>query len=113
MKSSEVPQDGNPMLGGERKLAYAVDEGGRYKGVASDGWEVEELVTSLAVEDFERQAVEARARVEAGRSAPLEFHMRPWIWRRVSASTRAIYARVLGLDVATLASLPAAGEDGS
>ena len=26
MKSSEVPQDGNPLLGGERKLSYAVDE---------------------------------------------------------------------------------------
>lgn len=135
MKSSEVPQDDNPLLGGERKLAYALDEDGRYVGVPTDGWEVEEVVTGMVVEQFVRQAVEARERVRAGRSAPLEFHMYdrrmdvqllaqtvmrpqwlvrlhmwPWVFRRLSERTLTRYADALGLGVEELQVLPPPGE---
>jgi len=36
---------------------------------------VEETVTRQALEDLERRAREARERVLAGRSSPLEYHM--------------------------------------
>ncbi len=75
MREREVPQEGNPTLGGHRKAVYAADERGRLHLVTSSGWEVEEIVTRAAVEDLERHAAEARARVLSGQSSPLEYHM--------------------------------------
>jgi hypothetical protein len=43
--------------------------------VESRGWEVEEVVTRQALAELERHAQQARERVSAGRSSPLEYHM--------------------------------------
>jgi hypothetical protein len=75
MREREVPQEGNRSLAGHRKAVYAVAEDGKLRLVPSRGWEVEEIVTRQAVEDLERRAEEARARVLAGESSPLEYHM--------------------------------------
>jgi hypothetical protein len=75
MKKSEVPQENNVVFEGGFKALYALNEDGKYVVTASSGWKVEETVTLMAVEDFRRQAEEARQRVLAGRSAPLEYHM--------------------------------------
>jgi hypothetical protein len=75
MDINEVPQDNNRMLGGHRKAMYARDASGRMVLVPSTGWEVEEIVTSDAVEQLNEQAAAARARVEAGLTAPLEYWM--------------------------------------
>ncbi|WP_303903306.1 hypothetical protein [Thiohalomonas denitrificans] len=75
MKRHEVPQDANSALRGERKAVYALDEEGRYTVVASSGWQVEETVTTMAVELYAEQAEEARRRVWEGLAAPLEYHM--------------------------------------
>ncbi len=75
MREREVPQEGNRSLAGHRKAVYAVADDGKLRLVPSRGWEVEEIVTRQAVEDLERRAEEARARVLAGKSSPLEYHM--------------------------------------
>lgn len=75
MDIDEVPQDNNRTLGGYRKGVYARDASGRMVLVASSGWEVEEIVTSDAVEQLNEQAAAARKRVEAGLSSPLEYWM--------------------------------------
>lgn len=75
MKESEVPQDQNRILEGSRKAVYAVDEQGRYTIAKSDGWEAEEIVTSMAVEALNRQAEQARHQAESGETSPLEYHM--------------------------------------
>ncbi len=75
MDKNDVPQDKVETLGGLRKAMYAVDENGKYTLVPSVGWEAEETVLNQAIEEFERQCQEARARVTAGESSPLEFHM--------------------------------------
>lgn len=75
MRERDVPQEGNATLGGQRKAVYAVAEDGKLRIVLSRGWEAEEIVTRQAVEDLERRAEEARARVLAGNSSPLEYHM--------------------------------------
>ena len=75
MREREVPQEGNRSLAGHRKAVYAVADDGKLRLVPSRGWEVEEIVTRQAVEDLERRAEEARARVLAGQSSPLEYHM--------------------------------------
>jgi hypothetical protein len=75
MRSREVPQDDSRMHPGERKLAYAVDENGNYVTVPYSGWDVEELVTSQAIEEFQRAARDAYERSARGETAPLEYHM--------------------------------------
>lgn len=75
MRERDVPQEGNATLDGKRKAVYAVGEDGRLRIVESRGWAVEETVTRQALEDLERHAQAARARVIAGESSPLEYHM--------------------------------------
>ena len=131
MLDSEVPQEGNSTLGGHRKAMYAKDANGRLVIAPSAGWEAEEIVTSHAVESLHQQAEQARARVQAGVSSPLEYWMYErrmdvpllsqtsgfWQWRvrrhltpagfaRLSAAQRARYAQALGLSVAELERLP-------
>src|SRR5258706_8555459 len=75
MRDRDVPQEGSATLDGRRKAVYAVAEDGKLRIVPSTGWEVEEIVTRQAVEDLERRAEAARARVLAGETSPLEYHM--------------------------------------
>ncbi len=131
MKKNEVPQESNKVLGGARKAMYAVDENGEYTTIASSGWKVEELVTSLAIEDFALKAEAALARARNGQSAPLEFHMydrrmdvqtlaqstglfqwrvrrhlKPSVFKRLKPALLARYAEALGIDQETLTRLP-------
>jgi len=75
MKIDDVPQEKNKTLDGVRKAVYAVDEDGSYRSVASDGWNAEEIVTSQAVEEFERLASLALKETEKGVASPLAYHM--------------------------------------
>jgi len=75
MLENEVPQEKNQALNGERKALYAVGDDGKYKTVASNGWNAEEIVTLQAVEEFERLAKEALERFKEGSSSILEYHM--------------------------------------
>jgi hypothetical protein len=127
MREREVPQEGNRSLAGHRKAVYAVADDGKLRLVPSRGWEVEEIVTRQAVEDLERRAEEARARVLAGQSSPLEYHMyrarmdlellsqstglwrwrvrrhlRPAVFARLPLALRRRYAETLGVSVEAL-----------
>lgn len=75
MLDSEVPQEGNSTLGGHRKALYARGNDGKLHIVQSAGWEVEEIVTRQAIDDLLRLTEEARQRVLAGQTSPLEYHM--------------------------------------
>jgi len=75
MRENEVPQEINNTLDGNRKAIYAIDEEGNYKTVASKGWSVEEIVTSQAVEEFERLASDALKRAEDKKCSMLEYYM--------------------------------------
>jgi hypothetical protein len=127
MRERDVPQEGNAILEGHRKAVYAVGDDGRLRIVRSRGWEVEETVTRQALDDLERRADEARQRVLAGQSSPLEYHMyrarmdlallaqatglwrwrvrrhfRPEVFARLPERLRRRYARALGLEPAAL-----------
>ncbi|MEJ2480549.1 MAG: hypothetical protein P8Y78_10315 [Acidihalobacter sp.] len=135
MKKNEVPQYANPLLGGERKAVYAVDEKGEIGAVATAGWEVEEIITGLALDDFREHAEEALARARRGETAPLEYHMyacrmdlqtlaqsaglarwrvrrhlKPKVFAELSPTLLARYAEALGVEVEALRRLPSAGE---
>ena len=124
MLESEVPQEGNATLGGHRKALYARGADGKLQIVRSAGWEVEEIVTRQAVEDLDRLAEDARQRVAAGLTSPLEYHMhkarmdvpllaqttglwqwrirrhfRPAIFARLSTTLLQRYAEAMGLSI--------------
>ena len=127
MLDSEVPQEGNSTLGGHRKAMYARGADGKLHIVQSAGWEVEEIVTKQAVDDLLRLTENARQRVLAGLTSPLEYHMyrvrmdvpllaqasgiwqwrirrhfRPAIFAGLSASLLATYADAMGMAVEQL-----------
>lgn len=75
MRVKEVPQDTIKILGGEKKALYALDEDGRYTRAQTAGWSVEEIVLQDALDDYDRKADEAREKIRAGKSSPIEYFM--------------------------------------
>lgn len=131
MDLQNVPQEGNKTLGGHKKAVYARDSGGHIVAVASRGWEVEEIVTSQALEQLQALTEAARQKVLSGLSSPLEYwmyarrmdlpllaqttgiwrwrirrHFRPGIFARLSPGVLARYAEALGLTIKELQHLP-------
>ncbi len=127
MLDSEVPQEGNSTLGGHRKALYARGDDGKLHIVQSAGWEVEEIVTRQAIDDLLRLTEDARQRVLAGQTSPLEYHMyrvrmdvpllsqasgvwqwrirrhfRPTIFARLSPALLARYADAMGVTIEQL-----------
>ena len=135
MKADEVPQDNAKSFAGQKKGLYAVDDEGAYAIVPSSGWEAEEIVLELAIEQFHTLADAALQRVRAGESSTLEFHMynkrmdvtllaqssgffkwqvrrhcRPAAFARLSATRLQRYADVLDVSVTALRQVPGAQE---
>jgi hypothetical protein len=106
---------------------YARGTDGKLHIVQSAGWEVEEIVTKQAVDDLLRLTEDARQRVLAGQTSPLEYHMyrvrmdvpllsqasgiwqwrirrhfRPAVFAGLSASLLATYADAMGMTVEQL-----------
>ena len=131
MQEKQVPQDHNSLLNGERKAVYAVGEDGKYKIVPSIGWNVEEQVTTLHIEEFRRLATEALARACKKECSSLEFHMynrrmdptllaqctgffkwtvlrhlKPQHFEKCPEHKKQCYAEALGLSLAELDTLP-------
>ena len=132
MDLQNVPQEGNKTLAGHKKAVYARDAGGHIVAVASRGWEVEEIVTSQALEQLQALTEAARQKVLSGLSSPLEYwmyekrmdvptlaqatglwqwrirrHLRPAIFARLSAQLLQRHADALGLAVSHLQHVPA------
>jgi hypothetical protein len=131
MDLDAVPQEGNATLGGHRKAVYARDAQGRMVITQSAGWEVEEIVTTQAVDACKQQEDAARERVKAGTASTLEYwmyarrmdlcllsqtsgiwqwrvkrHLRPDRFATLSPKLLARYAQALGIAPEQLRSLP-------
>jgi hypothetical protein len=131
MDLNAVPQEGNATLGGHRKAMYARDAEGRLVIAPSAGWQAEEIVTVRAVHELQALAQQALQRAHAGLASPLEYwmyerrmdlpmlaqtsgiwrwrvrrHLRPAPFARLPQRLLQRYAEALGLDLATLRSLP-------
>jgi len=127
MLESDVPQEGNATLDGHRKAVYARGADGRVQIVTSKGWEVEEIVTRQAVDEFIQLAEQARLQAVAGNASPLAYqmykarmdevllsqisgmwvwrirrHFRPAIFRKLSPAVLQRYADALGITVLQL-----------
>jgi hypothetical protein len=131
MDVNDVPQEGNRTLGSHRKALYAKDANGKMVMVPSRGSEVDETVTMQAVHRMHALAEDAKTRVRAGTSAPLEYWMYArrmdvallsqtsgiWQWRirrhfkplrfeQLSPRILARYAQALGLTTEQLKTQP-------
>jgi hypothetical protein len=132
MKRNEVPQQNAKAFMGHSKLLYAQDEDGRYVRAPSSGWEAEEIVLDQAIAEYQHQAADAWQRARQGRASTLEYHMyrermdlvllaqstgymkwrvrrhlRPGVFRKLSARCRERYADALGKTPEQLDTLPA------
>lgn len=131
MKIDNAPQDNSSTYAGHTKLLYGVNESGEYTTVQSTGWQVENTVTLLAVDEINRIAAEIKQRVLQGQTSPLEYfmaekrmdvlmlsqtvgmfqwrvrrHFRPEIFRKLNSSILIRYCEVLGIDETTLRNFP-------
>lgn len=131
MRIRDVPQDESATFAGHKKAVYAVDPQGHYTTVESSGWQVEEIVTHLAVAEFERLLEQARQRCRRGLASPLEYHMfahrmdlptladatglarwrvrrhlRPTVFPRLGPALLDRYARAMQIPAEQLRSLP-------
>ena len=131
MSSDDTDARGNRILEGERKAVYVRDADGRYRKQASEGWKVEEIVTSAAVDEFRRLADTALADCRAGRASPLAYymyrcrldpgslaqaagiatwrvrrHLRPGPFARLSPRLLSLYADILDMDPDSLRQEP-------
>ncbi|ADE10602.1 hypothetical protein [Sideroxydans lithotrophicus] len=131
MDVNDVPQEGNRTMGGYRRAMYARDKDGRIVIVPSRGGEVDETVTLQALDLIREQTEQARTRVQAGKTSPLEYWMYAqrldlpqlsqvtgyWQWRirrhfnperfaRLPAKVLQNYAWVMGITVDQLKKLP-------
>jgi hypothetical protein len=128
VKIEEVPQDNLIHYQGAGKRAiYAVNERGEYTTVPTSGWEVEEIVLSQALADYDEQAEEARQRILRGKSSPIEYfmykrrmdalvlaqamglfkwqvkrHLKAKVFQRLDEALLNQYARILRVDVRRL-----------
>lgn len=75
MKEEDVPQFAGSAYGGHKKLLYAVDAAGNYKGVPSQGCEIEAAATFAALDDLRGQKRDAWERARRGELSPLAYHM--------------------------------------
>lgn len=75
MKKDQTPQDNASTYAGNKKLLYAVDDNGQYDPITSTGWEVEELVTTMAVNELVELTEAAKEEVLAGQKSPLLYWM--------------------------------------
>jgi hypothetical protein len=131
MKKEEVPQQAAKAFMGRSKALYATDENGEYRIVGSSGWEAEEIVLDQAIAEYEQQLAEVVPKIKAGQASTLEYHMykcrmdvlllaqssgffqwqvrrhlRPEIFKKLSAAKKERYAEALGLSIPQLESLP-------
>mgnify|MGYP007111987672 CR=1 FL=1 len=128
----DVPQERNSTLDGQLKVVYAKDAQGRLCITASSGWEVEEIVTTQALDHLNQLSLQAKDDVKKGLVSPLAYWMHTkrmdeallaqssgfWRWQvrrhllpkhfqQLSDEKLARYAQALGLSVQTLQSVPA------
>lgn len=131
MKKDDVPQDKSQTYGGHKRVIYATNTDNNYEKVPSSGWETEEFVTLMAVDELREQTLEAHERCRQGISSPLDYHMhncrldllslsqasgffqwqirrhlKPSIFKNLSTKKLARYQDIFNIEHDTLTSLP-------
>lgn len=95
MQKEEVPQDA-ALFDGMTEVCYAVDEQGRYVLAPSAGWEPANIANMQAWEVIHADVAAVQAKVRAGESSPLAYHMAR---HQMDAKLLAGYAGLFGWQV--------------
>ena len=74
MKTKDVPQDGQTILG-TKLVHYALTEKGEFEQVTSSGWETGYSASTNLWEEFKELAEKAKERVKNNEASPLEYFM--------------------------------------
>jgi hypothetical protein len=132
MKVNEVPQDNTiEYYKGIKRACYAVNDEGKYVIVPSNGWEAEELINGLAVNELAVNLEKTRKAVLEGVKSPLAYHMerrqmipdilgktagiatfrvkrhcRPEIFTKLKNSVLERYAQALAITIEELKNVP-------
>ena len=75
MDINSVPQDDSTTYAKMQKAIYATDKDGKLDTVSSSGWDVEELVTTQALDEIDENIKEAYEKVRDGKMSTLYYHM--------------------------------------
>jgi deoxyadenosine/deoxycytidine kinase len=76
LRKKEVPQDESSLNKvNSKELYYAVDENGEYTTALSSGWDPKKIALDNALEDIEQRIADAKRRVEARQTSPVEYFM--------------------------------------
>ena len=76
MKVNEVPQDNTlKYYEGIKRACYAINDEGKYVIVPSNGWNEEEIINGLAVNELAVNLEKTRKAVLEGVKSPLAYHM--------------------------------------
>ena len=76
MKVKEVPQDNTiEYYEGIKRACYAINDEGKYVIVPSNGWNEEEIINGLAVNELAVNLEKTRKAVLEGVKSPLAYHM--------------------------------------
>jgi hypothetical protein len=132
MKVNEVPQDHTTeYYEWIKKACYAVNDEGKYVIVPSNGWNEEEIINGLAVNELAVNLEKTRKAVLAGEKSPLAYHMerrqmipdilgktagispfrvkrhcRPEIFSKLKPSVLDRYAKALAITIEELKTVP-------
>ncbi|MGJ8664970.1 MAG: hypothetical protein ACSHW7_01265 [Patiriisocius sp.] len=132
MKKTEVPQDQSSLNKfNSKELYYAVDENGEYTTALSSGWDPKKIALDNALEEIENRIEDAKKRVHAGETSPIEYymeaakmdlpilasyvgfwqwkvkrHFKPSVFKRLNAKKLQKYADVFDISVAQLQEIP-------
>ncbi len=75
MDVNNVPQDNISTYGKAKKAIYAKGENGKLQTTCSTGWNVEETVTTQALQDMNEHMQKAFEEVKSGKKSPLYYYM--------------------------------------
>lgn len=76
MKKNDVPQDKSNLESAKfRELCYAVDDNGEYITELSTGWSPKTIALDNTIEVLNDRISDARQRVIARKTSPLEYYM--------------------------------------
>lgn len=76
MKKNDVPQDKSNLESAKfRELCYAVDDNGEYTTELSTGWSPKTIALDNTIEVLNDRISDAKQRVIAQKTSPLEYYM--------------------------------------
>ncbi len=124
MKKEDLPQDKGSLDNFTREVCYVKDENGKFVKGLSEGWETKQVALDNAWEEIDRVVEEVKQEVISGQVSPVKYfmelrimdlpvlagytgfwswqikrHMKPGVFKKLSAKKIQIYADAFDVSV--------------